>query len=46
VHTGFWWGCLRERDYFADLRVDGRIKFKMGLQEVAWEDVLDLCGSK
>jgi hypothetical protein len=25
VHAGFWWGDLRERDYFEDLDVDGRI---------------------
>jgi hypothetical protein len=25
VHTGFWWGNLREREYFKDLSVDGRI---------------------
>jgi hypothetical protein len=25
VHTGFWWGYLRERDYLEDLGVDGRI---------------------
>ena len=25
VHTGFWWGNLRERDHLEDLDVDGRI---------------------
>jgi hypothetical protein len=25
VHTGFWWGGLRERNDFQDLGVDGRI---------------------
>jgi len=25
MHTGFWWGNLRERDYFEDPVVDGRI---------------------
>jgi hypothetical protein len=25
VHTGFWWGDLRERDHLEDLDVDGRI---------------------
>jgi hypothetical protein len=25
VHTGFWWGDLREGDYLGDPDVDGRI---------------------
>jgi hypothetical protein len=25
VHTGFWWGDLREGDHLGDPRVDGRI---------------------
>jgi hypothetical protein len=25
VHTGFWWGDLREGDYLGDPGVDGRI---------------------
>jgi hypothetical protein len=25
VHTGFWWGELREIDHLEDLDVDGRI---------------------
>jgi hypothetical protein len=25
VHTGFWWGNMKERDHFEDLDVDGRI---------------------
>jgi hypothetical protein len=28
VHTGLWWGNLRERDNLENLRVDGRIIFK------------------
>jgi len=25
VHTGFWWGNLRERDHFEDPGLDGRL---------------------
>jgi hypothetical protein len=28
VHTGFWWGNLRERDHLEDLDIDGRIILK------------------
>jgi hypothetical protein len=28
VHTGFWWGDLREGDHLGDPRVDGRIILK------------------
>jgi len=28
VHTGFWWGDLREGNNLKDLVVDGRIIFK------------------
>jgi len=28
VHTGFWWGNLRERDHREDIGIDGRIILK------------------
>jgi hypothetical protein len=37
---------LRERNSLDDLGVDGKINIEMYLQEVGWEDGLDLCGSK
>jgi hypothetical protein len=35
VHTGFWWGNLRERDHLEDRGV-GEDNIKMELQEVEW----------
>jgi len=28
VHTGFWWGNMRERDHLEDPGVDGRIMLR------------------
>ena len=36
MHTGFWWGNLRERDNLEETGVEGRI---MDLQEVGWGDM-------
>jgi hypothetical protein len=37
VHTGFWWGEMRERGQLEDLHIDGRIILKIYLQELGWE---------
>jgi hypothetical protein len=36
VHTGFWWGDLREGDHFGD-QGGWEDNIKMDLQEVGWE---------
>jgi hypothetical protein len=34
VCTGFWWGNLKERDRWGEPGVNGRIIFKVDLQDV------------
>jgi hypothetical protein len=41
MHTGFWWGDLREDDHLGDPGVDGSDHIKMDLQEVGWIYGLD-----
>jgi hypothetical protein len=33
VHTGFWWGDLRERDHLEDLGIDVKIVLKRILKK-------------
>jgi hypothetical protein len=40
VHTGFWWGDLREGNHLRDPGVDGD-NIEMDLQEVEWRHGLD-----
>jgi hypothetical protein len=36
IHTGFWWGRVRVRDYFEDLGVDVRIILKCVFRKYNW----------
>ena len=39
MHTGFWWGNLREGDHLEDSGVDGRIIVKLLLEK--WDGGTD-----
>ena len=40
VHTGFWWGNMRERDHLEDKGLDGRIILKWNFRRgVDWIDL-------
>jgi len=43
VHTGFWWGNLRERDHLEDTGIDGRIILigclRSGIGGMNWVDL-------
>jgi len=41
VHTGFWWGNLRERNYLYDLHIDGMIILKRIFKKWDGEHRLD-----
>jgi len=46
VHTGFWWGNLRERDHLGDPDVDGTIIFKWVFRKLNGWHELGLSGSE
>jgi len=37
MHTGFWWGGLKERDHLEDVRICGWIIFKCSFKNWDWE---------
>ena len=45
MHTGFWWGNLREGDHLETLHVNWRIILKLSFEKWVGEHGLDRCGS-
>jgi len=39
MHTGFWWGNLRETDHFEDVVVDGKMILKWIFKK--WNEGMD-----
>jgi hypothetical protein len=39
VHTGFWWGNLRERKHLEDIGVDGKAILKCIIIKSNWIDL-------
>ena len=39
VHTGFWWGNLRERDHLEDQGINGMIILKWIFKNMDWIDL-------
>ena len=44
MHTRFWWGDLREGDYFGRSRRKWEDNIKMDIPEEGWGHGLDLSG--
>ena len=43
MHTGFWWGNLREGDHLKDQGIDGRMVLKLSFKK--WDKGPGLDGS-